>query len=341
MLVAMLLARSDEVAEMRRRDILKAALGFTWIAVPNATVAQTRGPKRIGYLSGSSQGMRENTSDILEQRLRDLGWRAGETIEFERRWADGDFSRLPGLASELVRLKLDVIVATGSSETSAVHAATKDIPVVFIQVLDPVSLGVVASIARPGGNITGLAQGPQILWGKRLGLLTELLGRVPRHVAWVGNPGNAGSEANWADAKDATVQAGANLVRIDVSRADELEKAFMTAKGSDGLLIQWDFLFAVRRKRIAELATQTRVPAIYENRTQVLAGGLMSYGGDLRENFREGAVYVDRILKGARPADLPVIQASRFELVLNKGAAKAIGLTIPDSLIARADEVIE
>jgi putative ABC transport system substrate-binding protein len=238
-------------------------------------------------------------------------------------------------------LRPDVIVATGSSETTSLHAATKEIPVVFIQVLDPVSLGVVASIARPGGNITGLAQGPQILWGKRLGLLTELLGRVPRHVAWVGNPGNAGSEANWADAKDATAQAGANLVRIDVSRADELEKAFMTAKGSDGLLIQWDFLFAVRRKRIAELATQTRVPAIYENRTQVLAGGLMSYGGDLRENFREGAIYVDRILKGARPADLPVIQASRFELVLNKSAAKAIGLTIPDSLIARADEVIE
>src|SRR5437868_1293678 len=231
MLVAMLLARSDEVAEMRRRDILKAALGFTWIAVPNATVAQTRGPKRMGYLSGSSQGMRENTSDILEQRLRDLGWRAGETIEFERRWADGDFSRLPGFASELVRL--------------------------------------------------------------------------------------------------------------DVSRADELEKAFMTAKGTGALLVQFDFLFAMMRKQIAELAAQTRIPAIYENQAQALAGGLMSYGGDLRENYREGAVYVDRILKGARPADLPVIQASRFELVLNKGVAKAIGLTIPDSLIARADEVFE
>ena len=328
---------------MRRRDMLKAALGFTWIAVPNATVAQTRGPKRIGYLSGSeaSSGLRENTIDILEERLRDLGWRSGETIEFERRWADGDFSRLPRLASELVMLKPDVIVATGSSETSALHAATKDIPVVFIQVLDPVALGVVESIARPGGNMTGLAQGPQILWGKRLGLMTELLGHVPRHVAWLGNPGNAGSEASWADAKDATAQAGANLVRIDVSRADELNTAFTRTKGSEALLVQWDFLFAVARKRIAELATQTRLPAVYENRAQVSAGGLMSYGGDLRENYRQGAIYVDRILKGARPADLPVIQASRFELVLNKSAAKAIGLTIPDSLIARADEVIE
>src|SRR5207237_1170106 len=146
--------------------------------------------------------------------------------------------------------------------------------------------------------------------------------------------GNAGSEANWADAKDASAQMGANLVRIDVSRADELEKAFMTAKGTGALLVQFDFLFAMMRKQIAELAAQTRIPAIYENQAQALAGGLMSYGGDLRENYREGAVYVDRILKGARPADLPVIQASRFELVLNKGAAKAIGLTIPYWLCA-------
>ncbi|MGB9315696.1 MAG: ABC transporter substrate-binding protein, partial [Pseudolabrys sp.] len=201
---------------MRRRDLLKAALGFTCMAATDPSGAQTRGLRRVGYLSGAAQDMRENTLDILEERLRDLGWRAGETIEFERRWADGDFSRLPRLASELVMLRPDVIVATGSSETTSLHAATKEIPVVFIQVLDPLSLGVVASIARPGGNMTGLAQGPQILWGKRLGLLTELLGRVPRHVAWVGNPTNAGSEANWADAKDASAQAGANLVRIDV-----------------------------------------------------------------------------------------------------------------------------
>jgi putative tryptophan/tyrosine transport system substrate-binding protein len=326
---------------MRRRDLLAGALGFTCTAVIDPSGAQTVRRKRLGYLSGSTQGSGEYTIDILKASLRDLGWRAGETIEFEERWADGDFSRLPRLARELVGLTPDAIVATGSSETSSLHAATRDIPVVFIQVADPVSLGVVASIARPGGNITGLAQGPQILWSKRLGLLTELLGRLPHRLAWLGNPRNAGSEANWTDAKDATAQAGVDLARIDVSRADELDKAFMAVKDSDALLVQWDFLFAVLRDRIAELAAQTRVPAIYENRTQVLAGGLMSYGGDLRENYRQGAVYVDRILKGARPADLPVIQASRFELVLNKGAAKALGLIIPDSLIARADEVIE
>jgi putative ABC transport system substrate-binding protein len=208
-------------------------------------------------------------------------------------------------------------------------------------VADPFAGGVVASISRPGGNITGFAQGPQILWSKRLGLLAEMLGRQPRHLAWLGNAGNSGSASNWADAREAAARVGADLARIDISRAEELEEAFNRVKGLDGLLVQWDFLLSVLGSQIAKLAAQERVPAIYENRTQVLAGGLMSYGGDLRENFRQGASYVDRILKGARPADLPVIQASRFELVLNKGAAKALGLTIPDNLLARADEVIE
>jgi putative tryptophan/tyrosine transport system substrate-binding protein len=168
-----------------------------------------------------------------------------------------------------------------------------------------------------------------------------MLGRQPRDLAWLGNPGNAGSALNWADAKDAAERAGADLVRIDVSRAEELEGAFKRVKGLDGLLVQWDFLFSVQSGQIAQLAAQERVPAIYENRAQILAGGLMSYGGDLRDNFRQGAAYIDGILKGARPGDLPVVQASRFELVLNKGAAKALGLTIPDNLLARADEVIE
>jgi putative ABC transport system substrate-binding protein len=167
-----------------------------------------------------------------------------------------------------------------------------------------------------------------------------MLGRQPRHLAWLGNPGNSGSVSNWADARDAAARAGVDLARIDVSRAEELEGAFKGVKGLDGLLVQWDFLFSVVSRQIAELAAQERVPAIYENRAQVLAGGLMSYGGDLRENFRQGAAYVDRILKGARPGDLPVVQASRFELILNTGAAKALGLTIPDNLLARADEVI-
>ena len=326
---------------MKRRDLLTGALGFTCAAVIDPSGAQTVRRKRLGYLSGGKRGTGETILDLLKVSLSDLGWRRNETIEIDEGWADGDVSRLPRLASELVALRPDVIAATGTSETKALQAATQDIPIVFLQVADPVASGVVASISRPGGNITGFAQGPQILWSKRLSLLTEMLGRQPRHLAWLGNPGNAGSALNWADARDAAARVGADLARIDVSRTEELEGAFKGVKGLDGLLVQWDFLFSTLGSQIAKLAAQERVPAIYENRTQVLAGGLMSYGGDLRENFRQGASYVDRILKGARPADLPVIQASRFELVLNKGAAKALGLTIPDNLLARADEVIE
>jgi putative ABC transport system substrate-binding protein len=168
-----------------------------------------------------------------------------------------------------------------------------------------------------------------------------MLGRQPRHLAWLGNPRNSGSASNWADAEDAAARVGADLARIDVSRAEELEGAFKGVKGLDGLLVQYDFLLSGLSSQIAQLAARERVPAIYENRVQVLAGGLMSYGGDLRENFRQAAAYVDRILKGARPGDLPVVQASRFELILNIGTAKALGLAIPDSLLTRADELIE
>lgn len=285
--------------------------------------------------------MSESSMDVLVASLRELGWRVNETIDIDERWADGDFSSLARLANELIQLRPDVIATTGASEAKALQAATREIPIVFRQVADPISAGLVTSISRPGGNVTGFAQGPQILWSKRLSLLTEMIGRQPRQLAWLGNPGNSGSVPNWTDAKDATARLGIDLARIDVSRPEQLEEAFKSIKGSDGLLVQWDFLFAVQRNRIAELAAQARVPAIYENRSQVLAGGLMSYGGDLRENFRQGAAYVDRILKGTHPTDLPVVQASRFELILNRGAAKALGLTIPDNLLARADEVIE
>jgi ABC-type uncharacterized transport system substrate-binding protein len=325
---------------MNRRDFLTAMFGAGCAAAAKPGQAQTVRRRKLGYLSGGRQGMGEFNIDILKASLRELGWRENETIDIDKRWADGDASRLARLAGELVQLRPDVIACTGTSEAKALQSATQQIPVVFLQVADPISSRLVASISHPGGNVTGFAQGPQILWSKRLGLLTEMIGRQPRHLAWLGNPENSGSVPNWADAKEAATRAGSELTRIDVSRAEQLEGAFKGIKGLDGLLVQFDFLLAVMRSRVAELVAQERVPAIYENRMQVLAGGLMSYGGDLRENYRQGAVYVDRILKGARPGDLPVIQASRFELILNTGAAKALGLTIPDNLLARADEVI-
>jgi putative ABC transport system substrate-binding protein len=247
---------------MRRRDLLTSALGFTCFAVIDPGEAQPVRRKRLGYLSGGRQGLWNNyTYDILKASLRDLGWRENGTIDIDERWADGDVSRLPGLVSELVQLRPDVIVTTGTSESKAVQAATKDIPVVFLQVADPISSGLVASISRPGGNITGLMQGPQILWSKRLGLLTEMLGRQPRHLAWLGNPANSGTASNWADAQDAAARVGADLIRIEVNRAEDLEVAFKGIKGVDGLLVQWDFLLSILSHQIAQLAAQERVPA--------------------------------------------------------------------------------
>ena len=210
---------------MRRRDLLTGALGFTCFAVLDTSAAQTVRRKRLGYLSGGGKGAGESTIDILKAPLRDLGWRENETIDIDERWADGDVSRLPRLASELVQLRPDVIATTGGSETKALQAATQDIPIVFHVVADAIASGVVTSISRPGGNITGFSQGPQILWSKRLGLLTEMLGRQPRHLAWLGNPANSGTASNWADAKDAAARAGADIAKIEVSRAEELEGA--------------------------------------------------------------------------------------------------------------------
>jgi putative tryptophan/tyrosine transport system substrate-binding protein len=273
--------------------------------------------------------------------LQQLGWREGETFVVDARFANGDFSIIPRLAVELVAQRPDVVVATGSSEAKALQIATQDIPIVSLQVAEPLSLGLVDSIARPGRNITGFSQGPQFLWEKRLEILEELLGQPPRRLAWLGNPGNAGSAFNWTDAKDASTKLGAELARVEVSKADQLDVAFEALQNRDALLVQWDFLLYSQRKRIVDLVAQRRLPAAYEYRGYVVEGGLLSYGADVRDNYRRAASYVDRILKGARPADLPVDQASRFELSINVKTAKALGLTVPATLLARADEVIE
>jgi len=328
---------------LKRRALLALLAGAAagLLARPRRLAAQTR--VRLGYLSGGRREDNvENTVGVLRDSLRELGWRPGENIIIEERWASGDATVMPRLARELVAERPDILVATGTTETRALHELTNTIPIVFMQLaVDPVSVGFVQRISRPGGNITGFMQWPQSLWGKRIELLTELLGRLPRRLAWVGNPGNAGSAGNWADAREAARRVGAEIVRIDVGSARALERAFETAKGRDALLVQFDFLFAVERRRISALATRQRLPAIYENRMQALGGGLMSYGGDLRENYRQGAAYVHRVLSGTPVGQLPVVQASRFELVINVPAARAIGLTVPERLLARADELIE
>jgi putative ABC transport system substrate-binding protein len=325
---------------MRRREVIARLGGIAIAGLVSPVLAQNAKAIRVGYLSGGTPGF-QNYLQILIDALGGLGWRNGERLHIEARYAHGDASQIPVLARELVALSPELIACTGAREAKALQASTREIPIVFILVLDPVGQGLVASIARPGRNITGLSQGPQILWGKRLDMLSMLLGRTPRRLVWLGNPANPGSAADWADANSAGSGLGAAVTRVDASDLAGIDRVFDELDAPDALLVPFDFLFSSVPDRIAQRAREKRLPVVYANRSHVLAGGLMSYGGDIRENFRQAAVYVDLILKGARAGDLPVFQASRFELVLNVAAAKDLGLAISPALLAQADEVIE
>jgi putative ABC transport system substrate-binding protein len=296
---------------MRRRDVAAAAAAAA-VLMSGRLVAQTPRRVRLGYLSGGT--VDSLSLDILVAALGERGWRSGETLDVEGRWADGDVSRLTALAAELVAAHPDVLVSTGLSETLALHAATATIPIVFTLVVDPVAAGIAQSIARPGGNVTGFSQGPQYLYGKQIDLLAALLGRPPRRLAWIGNPANPAAEFNWRDASDAARRLGTDIVRIDIRAAAEVEPALMAIAGCDAAVVFYEPLAASERARIAALAAQLRLPTIYGSRIHVLAGGLMSYGADLRYNLREAARYVQLIVEGTSPGELPIVQASRFEL---------------------------
>jgi putative ABC transport system substrate-binding protein len=326
---------------MRRREFLASA-GALAAAFPGTVHAQRAQPARVGWLSAALAGSPENPLATLKETLDGLGWHIGQNLVFEERHANGEVSALPRLAFELVGLRPDVIGATGTTEAQSLQHATRDIPIVFMQVaVDPVRLGPVHSIARPGGNLTGFLQTPELLWGKRIDLLAALLGRHPQRLAFLGNPSNTSFALSWAHIHNEAARVGAEVVRADVEAAADLDGVFAKLVDRDALLVHFDFLLTGLRSEIAQRAARLRVPAIYEQRREVAAGGLLSYGPDLRDNYRQGAGYIDRVLRGARPAELPVVQGSRFELVLNLKAAKALGLAIPPSLLARADEVIE
>jgi putative ABC transport system substrate-binding protein len=278
----------------------------------------------------------------LKEALQDSGWRIGGSLEIEERHARGDTARIARLAAELVAARPDVIAATGGTEAKALQQATRDIPVVFMQMAwDPVTAGLVQSITHPGGNLTGFMQSPELLWGKRLDLLGEAIGQRPRRLAFVGNPGNTAFAAQWDNASTEAAKISADIRRADVTVATAVDGAFRDLGEVDAILVHWDFLLVSLSERIVALAAERRLPGIYEQRQPVLLGGLMLYGADLSENYRQGANYIDRILKGAHPRNLPVVQGNRLELVLNNAAAKTIGMIFPPSLIARADEVIE
>ena len=296
---------------------------------------------QIGYLSGASRSSMSARTVAFRQGLRELGYVEGKNIFIEWRYAEGKLDRLPALAAELVLLKVDVIVTSGPTVTRAAKEATHTIPIVMAFDNDPVGSGVVASLARPGGNITGLSILAPEISGKQLELLKEIVPRLSR-VAVVGTsttPGNAEL------LKGIELAAGVLKVKLqylDVLSLKDVETAFRAAgKGrADAVVVLNSPVFGSLRTQIADLAVKSRLPAIYDRPESVENGGLMSYGVNRNDLYRRAAVYVDKILKGAKPADLPVEQPMKFEFVINLKAAKQIGVTIPPNVLARADKVI-
>ena len=298
---------------------------------------------RIGYLGGGSRERLLPEVQALESGLRDLGYVEGRNAVFEHRFADGRLERLPDLAAEMVRIQLDVIVAA-NPQIVAVKQATTTIPIVMVSVPDPIGRGLIASLARPGGNITGLSlTATTELWGKRLQLLKEMSFRVSR-VAALWAPSVPGRAADLQRTEEAARQLRLTLLPVPVRDADDIENAFgviAKARAEALIVVGADSFILNGRDVITAGAARLRLPAIYPLREFVEAGGLLSYDASLREQFRRAATYVDKILRGAKPADLPVEQPTKFELIVNLKTAKALGLTIPPSLLARADQVIE
>jgi len=309
-------------------------------AVANAQ--QPEKVPRVGYLSPSSRSTQKHLVEALQQGLRVLGWIEGQNITIEYRWAEGKYERLPDLAAELVRLRVDVIYANSGPAALAAKRATSSVPIVFETLGDPVSAGLVASLARPGGNLTGVSGlGPE-LSGKQIELLKEVAPRLTR-VAVLANPSNKMATAALRETEIAARLLGVKFQVLEVSEPDKLEGAFsaITRERAGALMVLADPMFGTQRKRILGLVEKSRLPAIYVETGWVQAGGLMSYSPSLPEQFRKAAVFVDKILKGAKPADLPVEQPTKFELIINLKTAKQIGLTIPPNVLTRADKVIK
>jgi len=319
------------------------ALGaiFLTLSFPSEAQQPAKVP-RIGFLFVTSLSTISARIEALRQGLRELGYVEGKNIVIELRSAEGKLDRVPALAAELVRSKVDVIVTGGATDTRAAKEATNTIPIVMAQDSDPVGSGFVASLARPGGNITGLSTLAPEVSGKRLELLKEIIPKLSR-VAVLGistRPGNAQS------LKEVELAAGAFKVQVqylDVLDVREIETAFRAAtKGrAEAVLVLQSPFFNSQRKQIADLAIKSRLPAIYPQTDYTEVGGLMYYGANTPDLFRRAATYVDKILKGAKPADLPVEQPKTFELIINLEAAKQIGLTIPPNVLVRADKVIK
>jgi putative tryptophan/tyrosine transport system substrate-binding protein len=321
------------------RRLVLAAAGASLL--PRAARAQPAKRRRIAFLSGGSPSSGAPNLEALRQGLRALGY-GDENLEIEIRYADGHPGRLPDLAVELVHLAPEVIVAVGPAAVQAAKQATSTIPIVMVSFADPVGAGFVASLAHPGGNVTGLANLAQETMGKRLQLLKTAIPGSER-IAILLNPGNPGNILQLQAARQPARTLRTELLSVEAGSLDDIDSAFgtMTRERADALIVLSDPISIEAKSRIVELAASHKLPAIYPIREFAVVGGLMSYGTDLNDLNRSAATFVDKILKGAKPADLPVEQPTKFSLVVNLKTAQALGLTIPPAILAGADEVIE
>ena len=324
---------------MDRRAFTTGALAL--LAAPLAAEAQAGKMARVGYLV--SQSVTAETFEAFRKGLREFGWTEGQNLALEVRSPEGDPRRLLALAAELVRLPVDVLVASAAPASVAAKQATTTVPIVSVYTLDPVALGLVASLARPGGNVTGLSTLSLGYAGKMLELLGSVVPNASR-VAVLGDPANPSHAIYWRQLDASARMLRLTLIPAGVRRSEELESVFARIGGGQvvqGLLVMHQPLTFVHRKRIVRLAAEHRLPAVYGSREAADDGGLMAFGPSMPAIYRRAAAFVDRILKGAKPADLPVEQPTEFELVINLKTAKALSLTIPQSVLGRADEVIQ
>jgi putative tryptophan/tyrosine transport system substrate-binding protein len=327
------------MSDMRRREFI-ALFGGAAVAWPIAARAQRQTPT-IGFLGSGTPASQSQWVDAFVQRLQELGWIEGRNLTIEYRWAEGSSDRAAELAAEFVRLNVDLIVTYANPMVLATKQTTSVIPIVFAAAADPLGTGLVAGLARPGGNVTGLSVQHTDLAGKHLELLRDLTPGL-RRLAIMANVGNSASMLEMREVQAAARAIGLEVAALEIRRAEDIAHAFEELKGhAEALYVCIDTILFANRVRISTLALGARLPTMLSNREFVEAGGLMSYGPNFPDLFRRAGDYVDKILHGAKPADIPVEQPTKFDLVVNLKTAKALGLDVPPTLLARADEVIE
>jgi ABC-type uncharacterized transport system substrate-binding protein len=325
---------------MRRREFIRL-LGGAVVAWPLASSAQSK-IARIGFMGNSTAALEANLVDAFREGLREHGYEEGRNIAIEYRWADGEYERFPALVTELIAAKVDVIVTAGTPAALAMKKATTTVPLVMVAVGDPVGTGLVPSLARPGGNLTGLSSIAPDLEGKRLQLLREVVPALS-HVAMFVNSLNPFHVSSMRQARAAAQAMGIKLQLHDISKSEDLDGAFAAIREErpDALLILADRVFLHNRERLMDFTEEQRLPNVNAYKELVEVGGLMSYGPSYEDMHKRAAIYVDKILKGAKPADLPIEQPSKFTFIVNLKAAKALGLTVPSQLLGLADQLIE